>query len=193
MNTPTLNTQRLILRKFNENDLEAFYDIFSNKEVNQFLPWFPLKNLAEAKSFYQERYASIYQKKQGYAYAICLKENKTPIGYVNINLDESHDLGYGLKKEYWHQEIVSDAVKAVIQQSQKERLNYLTATHDIKNIHSGHVMKKAGMHYCYSYKEQWIPKNIPVIFRMYQINLDGKKRIYQKYWNQYKHFIEENI
>lgn len=38
MNTPTLNTQRLILRKFNENDLGAFYDIFSDKEVNQFLP-----------------------------------------------------------------------------------------------------------------------------------------------------------
>ena len=38
MNTPTLNTQRLILRKFNGNDLEAFCDIFSDKEVNQFLP-----------------------------------------------------------------------------------------------------------------------------------------------------------
>lgn len=98
MNTPILKTQRLILRKFNENDLKTFYDIFSNKEVNQFLPWFPLKNLDEAKSFYQERYASIYQKKQRYAYAICLKENNLPIGYVNINLDESHDLGYGLKK-----------------------------------------------------------------------------------------------
>ena len=45
----------------------------------------------------------------------------------------------------------------------------------------------------FSFKEQWIPKNIPVIFRMYQINLDGKKRIYQKYWNQDEHFIEENI
>lgn len=54
MNTPTLNTRRLILRKFNENDLEAFYDIFSDKEVNQFLPWFPLKNLDEAKSFYKK-------------------------------------------------------------------------------------------------------------------------------------------
>ena len=133
----------MILKKFNENDLEAFYDIFSDKEITQFLPWFPLKNLDEAKSFYQERYASIYQKEQGYAYAICLK------------------------KEYWHQGIVSEAVKTIIQQAQKEGLNYLTATHDIKNI--------------------------PVIFRIYQINLDGKKRIYQKYWNQYEHFIEENI
>ncbi|WP_318035541.1 GNAT family protein [Faecalibacillus intestinalis] len=89
--------------------------------------------------------------------------------------------------------MVSEAVEAVIQQAKKDNLCYLTATHDIKNIHSGNVMKKVGMHYCYSYKEQWMPKNRPVIFRMYQINLDGKKRIYQKYWNQYEHFIEENI
>ena len=64
--------------------------------------------------------------------------------------------------------------KAVIQQAKKDNLCYLTATHDIKNNHSGNVMKKVGMHYCYSYKEQWMPKNRPVIFRMYQINLDGK-------------------
>lgn len=38
MNTPTLNTRRLTLRKFNENDLEAFYDFFSDKEITQFLP-----------------------------------------------------------------------------------------------------------------------------------------------------------
>lgn len=103
-----------------------------------------------------------------------LKENNLPIDYVNIDLDDSHDLGYGLKKEYWHQGIVSEAVEAVIQQAKKDNLCYLTATHDIKNIHSGNVMKKVGMHYCYSYKEQWMPKNRPVIFRMYQINLDGK-------------------
>ena len=160
--------------------MKAFYDIFSNKEVNQFLPWFPLKNLDEAKSFYQERYASIYQKKQRYAYAICLKENNLPIGYVNINLDESHDLGYGLKKEYWHQGIVSEAAEAVIKQAKKDGLCYITATHDIKNIHSGHVMKKIGMHYCYSYKEVVMPKNIPVIFRMYQLNLRWKSSYFSK-------------
>ena len=142
--------------------------------MNLYLPWFPVKNLKEAKDFYQERYASIYQKEQRYAYAICLKENNLPIDYVNIDLDDSHDLGYGLKKEYWHQGIVSEAVEAVIQQAKKDNLCYLTATHDIKNNHSGNVMKKVGMHYCYSYKEQWMPKNRPVIFRMYQINLDGK-------------------
>ena len=32
--------------------------------------------------------------------------------------------------------------EAVIQQAKKDNLCYLTTTHDIKNIHSGNVMKK---------------------------------------------------
>ena len=32
------------------------------------------------------------------------------------------------------------------------------------------------MHYCYSYKEQWMLKTDLLFFRMYQINLDGKNR-----------------
>lgn len=49
MNTPKLETNRLILRKFNENDLKAFYDIFSDKEVNLYLPWFPVKKFKRSK------------------------------------------------------------------------------------------------------------------------------------------------
>ena len=33
MNTPKLETNRLILRKFNENDLKAFYDIFLTRKL----------------------------------------------------------------------------------------------------------------------------------------------------------------
>ena len=35
MNTPRLETERLILRKFTEDDLEALYYIHSDEEVNQ--------------------------------------------------------------------------------------------------------------------------------------------------------------
>ncbi len=43
MNTPTIETERLILRKFTLDDLEAIYQIYSDEEVNRFLPWFPLE------------------------------------------------------------------------------------------------------------------------------------------------------
>ena len=52
MNTPMLETERLILRKFTENDLEAFFLILKDEEVNRFLPWFPMKNLEETRELY---------------------------------------------------------------------------------------------------------------------------------------------
>lgn len=74
-----------------------------------------------------------------------------------------------------------------------ERLPSLTATQDRNNPASGRVMQKVGMKYCYSYEEQWQPKNIPVVFRMYQLNLDGSDTfVYLEYWNKYRnHFVEK--
>ena len=194
-NTPVLETQRLILRKFTENDIKALFDIYKDEEVNLYLPWFPLKSLKEAETFFYEKYIKEYKKDIGYRYAICLKTDNLPIGYVNVSMDNSHDLGYGLRKEFWHNGIVTEACKAVIGQLKKDGLLYVTATHDVKNTRSGGVMKQLGMSYKYSYKEQWQPKDILVTFRMYQLNFDGQDdRVYKKYWDNYEvHFIEKDV
>ncbi len=55
MNTPELITDRLILRKFTEKDIEALYQILKDEEVNQFLPWFPLKIIEEAEVYKQSK------------------------------------------------------------------------------------------------------------------------------------------
>lgn len=195
MNTPTLETEKLILRKFMEDDLNALYKIFSDKEVNKFLPWFPLNTPEEAKLFYKKHYESKYTKECSYNYAICLKEDNYPIGYVNVETNDSYDLGYGLNKDFWHNGIITEACKAVIEQLMKDDIPYITATHDVNNSRSGRVMKRLGMDYQYSYQEQWQPKDFLVVFRMYQLNLDGNyNRIYKKYWdNSAVHFVEENI
>lgn len=193
MNTPILKTERLILRKFTENDIEALYLILKDEEVNKFLPWYPIKSLEEVKKFYKERFASKYIEPQGYAYAICLKSDNFPIGYIKVDMEEHHDFGYGLRKEFWHQGIVSEAGKAVVEQVKKDGLPYITATHDRNNPRSGSVMKKVGMRYCYSYEELWQSKGFLVTFRMYQLNLDSNSDfVYKRYWNMYEnHFIEE--
>ena len=56
-------------------------------------------------------------------------------------------------------------------------------------------MQQIGMRYCYSYEEQWQPKNIRVVFRMYQLNFDGQDdRVYRKYWNLYDaHYVEKHL
>ena len=105
------------------------------------------------------------------------------------------DFGYGLRKEFWHKGIVTEAGRAVIEQVKKDGLPYITATHDRNNPRSGGVMRNAGMEYQYSYEEQWKPKNVLVTFRLYQLNLDGNEsRVYKKYWDTSAvHFIEPDL
>jgi ribosomal-protein-alanine N-acetyltransferase len=190
MNTPQLETERLILRKFTEEDTEALYLLLKDKEVNLFLPWFPLKNMEEAKDFYEKRFAN-----KEYYFAICLKKDNYPIGYVKADMDDSHDFGYALRKEFWHRGIVTEASKVLIEQLKKDGIPYITATHDKNNPRSGGVMRQVGMKYRYSYEEQWQPKDFLVTFRMYQLNFDEQDdTVYQKYWNLYDtHYVETEL
>lgn len=192
MNTPTIKTKRLILRKFTENDLTALYEIHSDKEVNRFLPWFPLTTIEGARKFYKEQLENKYNQECSYYYAICLKKDNYPIGYVNVGTNDSYDFGYGLDKKFWRKGIVTEAGMAVIEQLKKDGIPYITATHDVNNPRSGRVMERLGMSYQYSYEERWQPKDILVVFRMYQLNLDGKNnRVYKGYWNNSAvHFVE---
>ncbi|HBA63079.1 MAG TPA: GNAT family N-acetyltransferase [Lachnospiraceae bacterium] len=194
MNTPVLETERLLLRKFNENDLEALFRIYSDVEVNRFLPWFPLKTMEEARAFWQKQYAEIYKQERAYQYAICLKKDNIPIGYIGVSMEEPHDFGYGLCKEYWHRGIMTEAGRAVIERVKADGMPYITATHDRENPRSGGVMIRLGMKYQYSYEEQWQPKDISVIFRLYQLNFDEEQnRVYRGYWNHSDvHFVEKD-
>ena len=195
MNTPEIETERLILRRFEEDDLPSVFKIFSGREVNRFLPWFPLRTMDDAKAFYEERFESRYRQERAYHYAVCLKSDNVPIGYVNVGTEESYDFGYGLCREFWQQGIITEAGRAVIEQLKKDGISFVTATHDINNPRSGRVMKRLGMKYQYSYEEQWQPKNQTVVFRMYQLNLDGDdSRIYRKYWEiSDVHYIEKDV
>lgn len=194
MNTPTLETQRLLLRKFTAADLDALYEIFRDKEVNTFLPWLPLKSLDDARDFYEARYVRAYRLPCAYRYAICLKAENIPIGYIHVASDDSHDLGYGLRREFWHRGIATEAGRAVIEQVRRDGIPYLTATHDVRNPRSGRVMQRLGMRYQYSYEEQWQPKNRLVLFRMYQVDLDGTEgRVFRRYWERSAvHFVESS-
>lgn len=187
MDSAELETDRLILRKFGGNDMEALYLLMSDVEVNTFLPWFPVKSFRETEEFYESRIAG-----EKYCYAVCLKEDGFPIGYVKADTDESHDLGYALRREFRHRGIATEAGRALVGLLRDEGFPYVTATHDRNNPKSGEVMRRLGMKYRYSYMEQWQPKNFSVVFRLYQLNLDGREdRTFQKYRDIYPHFIED--
>ncbi|MFA5447209.1 MAG: GNAT family N-acetyltransferase, partial [Sphaerochaeta sp.] len=150
-NTPRLETKRLIVRKFTIDDIQALYRIFSDREMNAFLPWYPVTSLQEAEKLYRVNYAQQYQQRRAYQYAICHKSDDIPIGYVHLSDTESRDLGFGLIPPFWGQGIVTEACMAVIAQAKEDNVPYITATHDVNNPRSGEVMKRLGMTYRYSY------------------------------------------
>ena len=185
-----IETERLILRPFSDGDLSALFMLLSDEEVTAFLPMFPLKDMAEARSYH--RYIETWIRNGGLYYAIYLKYSDLAVGCIHVSGDDSHDLGYCIRKEFWHNGFCTGSCRAVVDLLRRMGLPYITATYDVNNPRRGRAMQAIGMHYCYSYEELWQPKNFPVIFRMYQLNLDGQMdRVYRRYWNRYPvHFVE---
>ena len=194
-NTPTLETGDLILRKFARNDADALFLLLKDRDANTFLPWFPAETKRDSDAFLENKILPLYQKERAYFYAVCLKSDNAPIGYVKAETEDGFDFGYALRKEFWNRGITTQAGRALIGQLKKDKIPYITATHDVNNGASGAVMKKLGMIYRYSYVEQWQPKNFPVTFRMYQLNFDARQdRVYEKYRRLYpNNFVEENV
>lgn len=193
MNTPTFNSKRLILRKFTLNDLNALFEILNDEKTNEYLPWFKIENIAGTNTFLKERFLNYYNLDNAFRYAVCLKEDNIPIGYVWLSNDDSHDLGYGLRSDYWNKGIISEATLKIVELLSKTNIGYITATHDINNPVSGKIMEKIGMTYKYSYVERWMPKDKEVIFRMYQLNFKPDDSfVYEGYKEKYSNnFIED--
>lgn len=190
---PILETERLVLRDFAADDGPALFRIMSDRETNVFLPMFPLERPEEAAALLCA--GSAWRGAAARCWAVCPKSAGTPVGYVRVAADANHDLGYALRREFWGRGFMTEACRAVLGALRREGTPYVTATHDVNNPASGAVMKKIGMTYCYSYRERRQPKDIRVIFRMWQVNLDGRdERIFRKYWdNASVRFVEQDV
>ncbi len=182
--TPILRTSRTLLRPFADADAPALLALLRDPEVTAFLPVFPLRTLEEARAF---------MRRPGLFWAVCLQD--APVGYVHIGEAEPFDVGYALQKRFWGRAIAAEAARAALDFFRECGAPYATATHDVNNPRSGAVMRKLGMTYRYTYREQWQPKNIPVLFRLYQLNLsDPQAATYAGYWQRYaEHFIEPGL
>ena len=77
-NTPRLETERLVLRRFTPADVEPLFSLMRDREVNTFLPWFPLETEADAARYLEEHYLDYYRRPSGCRYAICLREKRPP-------------------------------------------------------------------------------------------------------------------
>lgn len=151
--TKIIDTERLILRRFELTDAEAMYKNWANDlEVTKFLTWPPHDSVEASKNIIKS-WMNEYEKENFYQWAIVLKSNgNEPIGSISIVRQDEEigivHVGYCIGKKWWHQGITSEALSALIQYFVNEvGANRIESRHDPLNPNSGKVMMKCGMQY----------------------------------------------
>ena len=112
-----LETERLILRRWNENDAEDLYKYASDPDVGPIAGWPAHQSIEESRNVIK----NVFNGKE--AYAVCLKEDGKAIGAIELKLnghtdmtdrDDECEMGYWLGKPFWGQGMMPEAAEAVL-------------------------------------------------------------------------------
>ena len=150
--TKTLETERLILRKFRLDDAEdMFRNWASSPDVTKYLIWKPYQNVDDVKAYIQSRIDG-YKNENFYDWVIEYKEYGQAVGSIGVVEVKEQTrctvIGYCIGKDYWHKGITAEAFRRVIEFLFEEvGVNRIESTHDVNNPNSGRVMEKCGLKY----------------------------------------------
>lgn len=150
LGTIRLETDRLILRQFKEEDyLDMYNNWASDGEVTRYLTWF-----AHSCEGLTRTVISIwiknYENKESYQWAIELKDSGNVIGNISLlnidNHNENCEIGYCIGRQFWNKGIITEAFSKIIDFAFKEvGFQRITGRHDIDNPASGRAMEKCGL------------------------------------------------
>lgn len=150
--TKTIETARLLLRRFTMDDCEAaFRNWESDEKTTEFLRWQTMKTVEETAQVLQE-WVDGYTDPAFYQWAIVPKALNEPIGTMSVvGMNERTDtlhIGYCIGSKWWRQGYTSEALAAIIPYLFNEvGANRIESQHDPNNPNSGKVMQKCGLKY----------------------------------------------
>lgn len=150
LGTITLETERLILRRFKIEDAKDMYNNWAtDKECNKYLTWELHKNIDETKTIIN-KWIEEYET-GSYNWVVELKSTSELIGAISVVRAHKKDLncevGYCYGAKYWGNGYASEVLKRVIDYLLYDCNFHLVEAHHISgNPASGRVMQKAGMH-----------------------------------------------
>ena len=146
-----IETERLILRPFNQSDLHDFNEYASVPGVGEMAGWRHHETVEET-----QKILDMFIKEDK-TFAIVFKKNNKVIGSLGVEeygLEEKltefksyygREIGYVLSKDYWGKGIMPEAVEAVITYLFDDlNLDFLTCGYYDFNIQSKRVQEKCG-------------------------------------------------
>lgn len=145
----TIETERLILRDWNVDDVDDLYEYAKNPNVGPRGGWKPHESKTESLEIMRTLFLDKYD-----CWAIVYKENNKVIGSIGYETDTKRpdinckELGYAMNEDYWGKGIMTEAAKAVIRFGFDEMgLDMVSIYRNPLNTRSGRVIEKCGFVY----------------------------------------------
>lgn len=147
MLSPNIETERLILRRYRESDIDAIYEIITDERLSTYIKFPNLTKEEELeciKIWIKEADESKHEK-----WVIERKLDGIVVGNIDVNtLVKKHNycnVGYTIRYNYWGNGYASEALKAVSDYLLKDGGYYLVeCSCNELNKQSSKVMIKAG-------------------------------------------------
>ena len=129
MNYKIIETERLILRKAKDTDLEYIWkNVWNNQSIADNMLWEVTKTIDDAKSRLER---TINYQKDNYAYFICLKDTDEPIGFIGIKEEDANiyeDTGICItplhQKKGYGKEVIGAIKKLIFEKLNGEKFIY---------------------------------------------------------------------
>ena len=143
-------TERLILRRYKEEDLQDLFEYLSDKEVVEYEPYRPL-TLNETKENLEWRIGTEEM------IAVELKDSHKMIGnvYMGKREFEALEIGYVFNRNYWGHGYALESCKALMQQAFSNGIHRIYAECDPYNKRSWKLLEALGFQ-----REAHLRKNV---------------------------------
>jgi len=161
---PSLNTARLLLRPFENNDAPTVQMLAGVREVSDMTEAIPHPYEDGMAEEWIATHSQTWNQMNGATFAVCDLETKLLIGCVGLTIAKRHNratLGYWVGVEFWGKGYCTESSKAVLEFAfNKLNLNRIDAIHLTHNPASGAVMRKIGMRHEGTHRQYVFNNNI---------------------------------
>ena len=151
MTTPTLETERLILRPLNTSDAAEVLDCWEcDPDVAKYMFWSSHNDINKTKEWIAFETGKI-DSDDWYRWVFVSKESGKLLGTGLIYFEEEYnkyEIGYNLGKTAWGYGYTTEAMSRVIRFAKDQLgINQIVGRHAKENPASENVMKKLGFKY----------------------------------------------
>ena len=181
-----IETERLILRPWREDDAEALYKYASDPDIGPPAGWPPHTSVENSRDIIR----TVFSAPE--TYAVCLKDG-SPIGSIGLKLkgstdmtdrDDECELGYWIGKPFWGHGMIPEASRALLRHAfENLGMRAVWCGYYEGNEKSKRVQEKLG--FVYQYTTEGLDVSLLNEFRTGHTNLMTKE-----HWQEVYHGSE---